>query len=205
MLYNVESSADKTRLVDPFFLPSPGMKPIEYYFQLKERARKFKRAKECHRKKAVQWEYSWPSLGALAAVALIVPVPSMNCEWDSSTMKRISDFQPSKRARCVYFMAIFSCTTLQSACYASLFLFQVKNDPRRKLKREHTAACLRITVKGPAHEAYPHTHTHASDVFFFYLFIFVLLLLFFLLIKAKKMKRSSCGNRDMTKGLKTLD
>lgn len=159
----MESSADKTRLVDPCSFFHQAWSPLSTIFSLKREPGSLREPKSATGR--MQWEYSWPSLGPLAAVALIVPVPSMNCEWDSSTMKRISDFQPSKRAQCVYLMSIFSCTTLQSACYASLFLFQVKNDLRRKVKREHTAACLRITVTGPVP-----THTGIRHVC---LFVFV--------------------------------
>lgn len=63
-----------------FFLLSPSLEPIEYSFQLKESTRKVKRAKEHHGKDAMQWEYIYPGLGPLAAVALIVPVPSVTYE-----------------------------------------------------------------------------------------------------------------------------
>ncbi len=41
-----------------------------------------------------EWADIYPCLSQLAAVALVIPVSSVNCERDFSAMSRVSDFKP---------------------------------------------------------------------------------------------------------------
>ncbi|XP_056267618.1 uncharacterized protein LOC130191903 isoform X1 [Pseudoliparis swirei] len=75
-----------------------------------------------------EWAEIYPNLCLLASAGLVIPVSSVNCERDFSTMNRVK-----------------------------LSVLQVKTDLRNRLKGEHLAACLRIAVNGPAPEAFPYS------------------------------------------------
>lgn len=101
-----------------------------------------------------KWTDIYYGLSLRVAVALVIPVSSVNCEGDFSAMNRVRDFQPCKRALCTFSVHfLFCCLLLSFSGYACLFLFQVNTDLRNKLKGEYLAECLIISVSGPAPEA----------------------------------------------------